>query len=137
MLRGAKNYLYDVARNDGWPRQVDRSSFELGRNVAATPGQVVFRNELIEVLQYAPTTDEVYERPLLVIPPWINRYYIADLAPGKSLVEWAVSHGHTDVRGELPQSRRVDARPHLRRLPAPRARSPPSTSCARSPAARR
>ncbi len=95
VLRGAKNYLYDLARNDGWPRQVDSSSFELGRNVAATPGQVVFRNELIEVLQYAPTTEEVFARPLLVIPPWINRYYIADLAPGKSLVEWAVSHGHT------------------------------------------
>ena len=55
----------------------------------------MFRNELIEVLQYEPQTDEVYEIPLLVCPPWINRYYIADLAPGKSLVEWAVEHGHT------------------------------------------
>ena len=55
----------------------------------------MFRNELIEVLQYEPKTDEVFERPLVVVPPWINRYYIADLAPGKSLVEWAVDHGHT------------------------------------------
>ncbi len=95
VVRGARNYLHDVVHNDGWPRQVDREPFVLGRNTAATPGTVVFRNELIEVLQYAPTTDEVFERPLVVIPPWINRYYIADLAPGKSLVEWAVGHGHT------------------------------------------
>jgi polyhydroxyalkanoate synthase len=67
----------------------------LGRTIAATPGKVVFRNELIEVLQYTPQTDEVHEIPLVVCPPWINRYYIADLAPGKSLVEWAVRHGHT------------------------------------------
>jgi polyhydroxyalkanoate synthase len=95
LLRGARNFVRDVIRNEGWPSQVDRSKFELGRNTAATPGRVVYRNELIEVLQYAPTTDEVFERPLLVIPPWINRYYIADLAPGKSLIEWAVDHGHT------------------------------------------
>jgi polyhydroxyalkanoate synthase subunit PhaC len=95
IVRGLRNYLHDLARNDGWPRQVDRSPFVLGRNVAATPGRVVFRNELIELLQYHPTTDEVYERPLLVLPPWINRYYIADLAPGKSLVQWAVERGHT------------------------------------------
>ena len=90
-----RNYLHDLARNDGWPRQVDRSPFVLGRNVAATPGRVVFRNELIEVLQYHPTTDEVYERPLLVIPPWINRYYIADLAPGRAWSSGRSTHGHT------------------------------------------
>jgi polyhydroxyalkanoate synthase len=84
-----------MTRNEGWPSQVDRSAFELGRNTAATPGRVVYRNDLVEILQYTPTTDEVFERPLVVIPPWINRYYIADLAPGKSLVEWAVDHGHT------------------------------------------
>ena len=95
IVRGARNFVHDMLHNEGWPSQVDRDSFVLGRNTAATPGKVVFRNELIEVLQYAPTTDEVFERPLVVIPPWINRYYIADLAPGKSLVEWAVAHGHT------------------------------------------
>jgi polyhydroxyalkanoate synthase len=95
VVRGARNFVHDMVKNDGWPSQVDRSSFVLGRNTAATPGRVVFRNELIEVLQYEPKTDEVFERPLVVIPPWINRYYIADLAPGKSLVEWAVDHGHT------------------------------------------
>jgi polyhydroxyalkanoate synthase len=95
VVRGARNFVHDLVANDGWPSQVDRSAFELGHNLAATPGTVVFRNELIEILQYAPTTDEVYERPLLVVPPWINRYYIADLAPGRSLVEWAVDRGHT------------------------------------------
>jgi polyhydroxyalkanoate synthase len=95
IVRGARNLVHDVVKNEGWPSQVDRSSFVLGTNTAATPGRVVFRNELIEVLQYEPTTDEVFERPLLVVPPWINRYYIADLAPGKSLVEWSVDHGHT------------------------------------------
>ena len=95
VVRGARNFVHDMRHNGGWPSQVDRESFVLGKNTAATPGKVVFRNELIEVLQYTPTTDEVFERPLVVIPPWINRYYIADLAPGKSLVEWAVAHGHT------------------------------------------
>jgi polyhydroxyalkanoate synthase len=95
IVRGARNFVRDVVKNDGWPSQVDASSFVLGRNTAATPGRVVFRNELIEVLQFEPKTEEVFERPLVVVPPWINRYYIADLAPGKSLVEWAVDHGHT------------------------------------------
>jgi polyhydroxyalkanoate synthase len=95
LVRGARNFLHDVKHNDGWPSQVDRESFVLGTNTAATPGKVVYRNELIELIQYAPTTDEVFERPLVVIPPWINRYYIADLAPGKSLVEWSVARGHT------------------------------------------
>jgi polyhydroxyalkanoate synthase len=95
VLRGLRNLVRDVAHNGGWPSQVDRSGFHLGDNVAATPGSVVYRNELIEVLQYEPQTDEVHEIPLVVCPPWINRYYIADLAPGKSLVEWAVQRGHT------------------------------------------
>jgi polyhydroxyalkanoate synthase len=95
VLRGARNLVADLRENGGWPRQVDTSAFELGVNIAASPGKVVFRNELIEVLQYDARTPEVHEIPLLVCPPWINRYYIADLAPGKSLVEWAVRHGHT------------------------------------------
>jgi polyhydroxyalkanoate synthase len=93
--RGFSNFVRDLFENEGWPQQVDRTPFVLGKNAAATPGKVVFRNELIEVLQYAPATPDVYEIPLLVVPPWINRYYIADLAPGKSLVEWAVDRGHT------------------------------------------
>ena len=94
-VRGTRNFLHDLLRNEGWPRQVDRTTFTLGRNTAATPGKVVFRNELIELLQYTPQTTEVYAIPLVVCPPWINRYYVADVAPGKSLVEWAVQRGHT------------------------------------------
>ena len=95
LVGGARNFLHDVVENHGWPSQVDRGAFEVGENLAVTPGKVVFRNELIELLQYEPQTEEVHEIPLLVCPPWINRYYIADLAPGKSLVEWAVQRGHT------------------------------------------
>ncbi len=95
VLRGLANFLRDVADNDGWPRQVDTSAFVVGRDLAATPGRVVYRNELVEVMQYEPVTADVYEIPLVILPPWINRFYIADLAPGKSLIEWAVRHGHT------------------------------------------
>ena len=95
LVRGARNFLHDLRHNDGWPAQVDRSSFEVGVNVAATAGSVVYRSDLIELIQYAPQTETVYAAPLLFCPPWINKYYIMDLAPGKSLIEWAVQHGHT------------------------------------------
>jgi polyhydroxyalkanoate synthase len=92
---GMERFLDDVANNDGRPRQVDLSQFEIGTDLAASPGSVVFRNELIELIQYAPTTKTVHAVPLLLSPPWINKYYVMDLAPGKSFVEWAVGHGHT------------------------------------------
>jgi len=95
LVRGAKNMLQDLRQKGGWPSQVDTSGFELGVNLAVTPGAVVYRNQLIELIEYAPQTDDVYAVPMLFCPPWINKYYIMDLAPGKSLVEWAVQHGHT------------------------------------------
>jgi polyhydroxyalkanoate synthase subunit PhaC len=92
---GARNFLDDLRHNKGRPRQVDKSPFRLGENMAATPSKVVFRNDLIELLQYLPQTDEVHAVPLLASPPWINKYYIMDLAPDRSLIEWGVRHGRT------------------------------------------
>ena len=94
LMRGMQNFMNDVRENRGMPRQVDSSNHELGVNLAATPGRVVFRNELIELIAYEPQTAQVHEIPLLCSPPWINKYYIMDLAPGRSFVEWAVLHGH-------------------------------------------
>ncbi len=95
LVRGVHNLLSDVATNKGMPRQVTPGQFRPGHELAATPGKVVFRNRLIELIQYEPQTKTVHAVPLLFSPPWINKYYIMDLAPGKSLVEWAVQHRHT------------------------------------------
>ncbi|MDQ3945112.1 MAG: poly-beta-hydroxybutyrate polymerase, partial [Actinomycetota bacterium] len=95
LARGTRNFITDLATNGGLPRKVDRSAFTLGKNLAATPGKVIFRNDLMELIQYAPATETVHEVPLLCSPPWINKYYIMDLAPGRSFVEWAIKHGHT------------------------------------------
>jgi polyhydroxyalkanoate synthase len=94
MVAGAQLAMEDM-RNGGRPVKVDHSAFTLGKNLAATPGKVIYRNELAELIQYAPQTDEVHEVPLLASPPWINKYYVMDLAPRRSFVEWAVQHGHT------------------------------------------
>ncbi len=95
VLAGTRNFVDDLAHNGGRPRQVDTTPFELGRNLAATPGQVVFRNDLIELIQYAPQRKRVRAVPLLASPPWINKYYVMDLAPGRSFIEWAVQHRRT------------------------------------------
>ena len=95
VLAGARNCVDDVRHNKGRPRQVDTSPFQVGENMATTPSKVVFRNDLIELLQYLPQTDEVHAVPLLASPPWINKYYVMDLAPGRSLIEWAVRQGRT------------------------------------------
>jgi polyhydroxyalkanoate synthase len=95
LIAGLANFLDDVAHNGGRPRQVDSSGFEVGRNMAATPGRVVFRNRLIELLAYEPQTELVHAQPILCSPPWINKFYIMDLAPGRSFVEYAVQHGFT------------------------------------------
>jgi len=95
LLRGARNLALDVAQNKGRPRQVDSSAFTVGENLATTPAKVVFRNELMELLQYEPQTDTVHATPLLCSPPWINKYYIMDLAPDRSFIEWAIRHNRT------------------------------------------
>lgn len=92
LLRGAENLARDLARG-GIPRAADRERFGVGDKLAATPGAVVYREEMFELLQYAPTTSRVRSCPLLMVPPQVNRHYVLDLAPGRSLVEFAVSQG--------------------------------------------
>ena len=92
-VRGGRNLLGDLARPPRVPEMVDRSAFEVGRNLAVTPGAVVWRSEVLELLQYRPQTSRVRKLPLLLVPPTINKYYALDLAPGRSLVEHLVQGG--------------------------------------------
>jgi polyhydroxyalkanoate synthase len=97
LLQGFENFLDDLERGNGRMRirMTDPGQFELGGNVAVTPGKVVFQNALMQLIQYAPATKTVFRRPLLIIPPWINKYYILDLRPKNSFIRWAVEQGHT------------------------------------------
>jgi len=93
LLYGLQNFIDDLTNNFGMPRQVDERKFQVGKNLAMTPGAVVFRGEAFELIQYAPQTDLVHRRPLLIVPPQINKYYATDLSPGRSFAEFAVQHG--------------------------------------------
>ncbi len=97
LLLGLRNLLLDLERNRGKlaPRMTDTAAFQLGENVATTPGKVVFQNRLMQLLQYAPMTATVHRTPLLIIPPWINKFYILDLKAKNSFIRWAVEQGHT------------------------------------------
>jgi polyhydroxyalkanoate synthase len=98
LLRGFSNLLEDLSRSNGGNfrlRMTDERAFKLGENIAVTPGKVVYQNELMQLIQYTPTTAEVYRRPLLIVPPWINKYYILDLRENNSFVRWATNEGHT------------------------------------------
>jgi polyhydroxyalkanoate synthase len=93
LLYGLTNFIDDLTNNFGMPRQVDERKFQVGRNLATTPGAVVFRGEAFELIQYTPQTDLVHKRPLVIVPPQINKFYATDLAPGRSFAEYAVQHG--------------------------------------------
>jgi polyhydroxyalkanoate synthase len=96
LLRGFHNLLRDC-EDDGQLRiaMCDREAFSLGVNIATSPGAVVYQNDMLQLLQFAPATDTVFKRPVLIVPPWINKYYILDLQPKNSFVKWLVEQGHT------------------------------------------
>ena len=97
ILKGAENFAADLARGGGQLAisQTEFERFKVGENVATAPGKVVFRNELFELLQFSPTTESVYEIPLLIFPPWINKFYILDLRPENSMIRWLTAQGIT------------------------------------------
>ena len=97
LIKGLQHLLEDLERGKGELNisTTDYNAFKLGENIATTPGKVVYQNELMQLIQYEPATEKVFKRPLLVVPPWINKYYILDLKPENSYVRWLVSQGHT------------------------------------------
>jgi polyhydroxyalkanoate synthase len=95
VVAGAGHMVDDLLNNGDRPRQVDLRPFRVGENLATTAGKVVFRNDLMELIQYAPQTKQVRAVPVLASPPWINKYYVMDLAPGRSFLEWAIQHERT------------------------------------------
>ena len=94
LLSGLANMLADAASDSKLPQRRASAQFELGRDIAATPGSVIFQNALMQLIQYAPSTDTVYRRPLLYVPPLVNKYYLLDLQPKSSLIRWLVDEGH-------------------------------------------
>lgn len=97
LVSGMEHLLEDIERGGGHIQiqQTDMSAFRLGENIATTPGKVVYQNDLMQLIQYEPTTEQVYKRPLVIFPPWINKYYILDLGPEKSLIKWCLDKGYT------------------------------------------
>ncbi len=97
LVKGLNNLLEDLERGKGRLsiRMTDYDAFKVGENIAVTPGKVVYQNDLMQLLQFTPSTDKVLSKPLMIVPPWINKYYILDLRPKNSFIKWAVDQGHT------------------------------------------
>ena len=94
LVEGLQHFISDMTANNGLPSMVDKSKFKLGQNLGLTPGKVVYAEDHLELIQYAPQTNEVCKVPVFIVPPQINKYYVWDLAPGRSIVEYLVSQGH-------------------------------------------
>ncbi|MEC7941312.1 MAG: class I poly(R)-hydroxyalkanoic acid synthase [Pseudomonadota bacterium] len=97
LIQGMKQFRQDLEQSADILniRMTDKNQFTLGENIASTPGKIVFQNEMFELIQYKPTTEQVYKRPTLIVPPFVNKYYIMDVNPETSYVKWLVSQGHT------------------------------------------
>ncbi len=97
LVRGLENLVQDLEANEGemLVRLADETAFEIGGNIATAPGEVVYRNRMMEIIQYSPTTETVHETPVVLFPPWINKFYILDLKPTNSLIRWIVDQGYT------------------------------------------
>ncbi len=97
LVQGMAHFVEDMEKSGDLLKisQTDTTAFEVGKNLAVTPGKIVYQNDIIQLIQYSPSTDKVREVPLLIVPPWINKYYILDLTPPKSFVRWAVEQGFT------------------------------------------
>jgi polyhydroxyalkanoate synthase len=93
LVRGLTHMIQDLATNGGLPSQVNMKAFQVGKDLAISPGAVVFKNEVLELIQYQPTTAQVYQRPLLIVPPQVNKFYVLDLSPDKSMVRYLVDGG--------------------------------------------
>jgi polyhydroxyalkanoate synthase subunit PhaC len=109
LVRGLTHMIEDLTNNGGLPSQVNMKAFQVGQNLALSPGAVVFKNEVLELIQYQPTTQAVYRRPLLLAPPQVNKFYVLDLSPGKSLIQYLVGSGFQvfliSWRNPTPQQR--------------------------------
>lgn len=95
LIGGLANALSDLAQEDAWVRREPSKIFAMGEEIAATPGSVVYQNEIMQLIQYSPATEDVFERPLLYVPPLVNRYYLLDLKPASSMFKWLIEQGHT------------------------------------------
>ncbi len=105
LVDGLENLVRDIEASDGelLVTLADKNAFEVGDNIGTTEGSVVFRNEMFELIQYAPTTETVHKTPLVIFPPWINKFYILDLKPKNSLIKWIVDQGYTLVCRQLEE----------------------------------
>jgi polyhydroxyalkanoate synthase len=97
LVQGLENLVHDIEANNGelLVTLADKEAFHVGKNIATTPGAVVYRNRMLELIQYTPTTEKVHQTPLIIFPPWINKFYILDLKPQNSLIKWIVDQGYT------------------------------------------